>query len=150
MAVAGHPEGDRPQPCLPVIDRRWLLVGSMNMDLRSSRLNTELALAVDSAALADAAAALLHEHWARGQYRLRLDEVGQRIEWQVQDADGLRPLARRRRFRAREQFRIVSARRACADHDGVCGGAHTLNLGPRRLACDPTAFARRSRNAAVE
>jgi len=79
---------------LAVIDRRWLLVGSMNMDLRSSRLNTELALAVDSAALADAAAALLHEHWARGQYRLRLDEVGQRIEWQVQDADGLRPLAR--------------------------------------------------------
>ena len=41
---------------LAVIDRRWLLVGSMNMDLRSSRLNTEIALAIDDPALAGQAA----------------------------------------------------------------------------------------------
>jgi cardiolipin synthase C len=79
---------------LAVIDRRWLLVGSMNMDLRSSRLNTELALAIDSGELADAAAARLREHWAEGHYRLRLDDSGQRIEWQVQQGGDLRALPR--------------------------------------------------------
>ena len=79
---------------LAVVDRRWLLVGSMNMDLRSSRLNTELALAIESEELADAAAASLREHWAEGHYRLRLDDSGQRIEWQEQRGGDLRLLQR--------------------------------------------------------
>ncbi len=64
-----------------VLDRRWLLVGSMNMDKRSSRINTEMALAIDSPALADAAAATLQHDWLPGNYRLRLAHAGRGIEW---------------------------------------------------------------------
>jgi cardiolipin synthase C len=66
---------------LAVVDRRWLLVGSLNMDLRSSRLNTEIALAIDDAHLATEAAALLQQHWEQGNYELRLAQAGERIEW---------------------------------------------------------------------
>ena len=52
---------------LAIVDQRWLLVGSLNMDRRSSRLNTELALAIDSPALAGEAAALLQRLWAEQQ-----------------------------------------------------------------------------------
>ena len=55
-----------------IVDERWLLVGSLNMDRRSSRLNTELALAIDSPALASEAAALLQRLWASSNYELRL------------------------------------------------------------------------------
>jgi putative cardiolipin synthase len=69
---------------LAVIDRRWLLVGSLNMDLRSSRLNTEIALAIDNPDLAGEAAALLQQHWEQGNYELRLAQAGERIEWVAQ------------------------------------------------------------------
>jgi putative cardiolipin synthase len=64
-----------------VVDQRWLLVGSLNMDRRSSRINTELALAIDSPALAGEAAALLQRLWARNNYQLRLTAAEDRIEW---------------------------------------------------------------------
>ena len=64
-----------------VVDQRWLLVGSLNMDRRSSRINTELALAIDSPALAAEAAALLHQLWTRNNYQLRLTPAEDRIEW---------------------------------------------------------------------
>jgi cardiolipin synthase C len=66
---------------LAIVDQRWLLVGSLNMDRRSSRLNTELALAVDSPALAGEAAALLQRLWASSNYELRLSPAEDRIEW---------------------------------------------------------------------
>jgi phosphatidylserine/phosphatidylglycerophosphate/cardiolipin synthase-like enzyme len=53
----------------------------MNMDLRSSRINTELALAIDSAELAIEAAEMLERSWLPQRYRLRLARAGQRIEW---------------------------------------------------------------------
>ena len=37
---------------LAVVDRRWLSIGSMNMDRRSAHSNTEMALVIDSPALA--------------------------------------------------------------------------------------------------
>jgi putative cardiolipin synthase len=64
-----------------VADRRWLLVGSMNMDGRSARSNTELGLVIDSADLAEEAMALMNEHWSISHYRLRLAERDQRVEW---------------------------------------------------------------------
>jgi cardiolipin synthase C len=64
-----------------VVDRRWLLVGSMNMDARSARSNTELGLVIDSADLAEEAMALMGEHWSDSHYRLRLAERDQRVEW---------------------------------------------------------------------
>jgi putative cardiolipin synthase len=66
---------------LAIVDQRWLLVGSLNMDRRSSRLNTELALAIDSPALAGEAAALLQRLWASSNYELRLSAAEDRIEW---------------------------------------------------------------------
>jgi putative cardiolipin synthase len=66
---------------LAIVDQRWLLVGSLNMDRRSSRLNTELALAIDSPALAGEAAALLRQLWSRSNYQLRLNPTEGRIEW---------------------------------------------------------------------
>jgi putative cardiolipin synthase len=66
---------------LAIVDQRWLLVGSLNMDRRSSRLNTELALAIDSPALAGEAAALLQRLWASNNYELRLSPAEDRIEW---------------------------------------------------------------------
>ena len=66
---------------LAIVDQRWLLVGSLNMDRRSSRLNTELALAIDSPALAGEAAALLQRLWASSNYELRLSPAEDRIEW---------------------------------------------------------------------
>jgi putative cardiolipin synthase len=72
---------------LAVIDRRWLLVGSMNMDRRSSRLNTEMALAIDDPVLAAEAQALLR-HWQGSRYQLRLAAVQGAIEWVAQSNDG--------------------------------------------------------------
>jgi cardiolipin synthase C len=69
---------------LAIVDQRWLLVGSLNMDRRSSRLNTELALAIDSPALAGEAAALLQRLWTSSNYELRLSATGDRIEWVAQ------------------------------------------------------------------
>ncbi len=55
-----------------MVDQRWLLIGSMNMDGRSSRTNTELALVVDSPELAADLAALLQHREGDDHYRLRL------------------------------------------------------------------------------
>jgi putative cardiolipin synthase len=71
---------------LAVVDRRWLLVGSMNMDIRSSRLNTEISLAIESTELADEVAALLRRQWSERNYRLRLADDLRRIEWQSGEA----------------------------------------------------------------
>jgi putative cardiolipin synthase len=70
---------------LAIVDQRWLLVGSLNMDRRSSRLNTELALAIDSPALAGEAAALLQRLWANNNYQLRLAPAEDRIQWVAQE-----------------------------------------------------------------
>lgn len=63
-----------------VVDRRLLLIGSMNMDARSSRTNTEIGLLIDSHALAEEAATLLHRDSSTSNWRLRMDS-SQRIEW---------------------------------------------------------------------
>ncbi|HET9206678.1 MAG TPA: phospholipase D family protein [Burkholderiaceae bacterium] len=70
-----------------MVDRRWLLIGSMNMDGRSARSNTELGLAIDSAELAEEATALMNEHWFNNHYRLRLAQHDERVEWLAPDGD---------------------------------------------------------------
>lgn len=70
------------------VDRRWLLVGSVNLDGRSAAINTELAVSIDCPPLvADALAALGHEPW-RTMYRVTLSDDGQTLQWQDQDAQG--------------------------------------------------------------
>jgi len=66
---------------LAVIDRRITFVGSMNMDFRSSRENTELGLLVDCPALAEEVSGLLDEVRAADTYRLQLVQPGDRITW---------------------------------------------------------------------
>ncbi|WP_158219597.1 phosphatidylserine/phosphatidylglycerophosphate/cardiolipin synthase family protein [Ideonella sp. A 288] len=73
---------------LGVVDRRWLLVGSMNMDNRSSRTNTELGLVIDSRALATQVAQWLQQRWAPSQYRLQLADAGQQVLWIEPEGDG--------------------------------------------------------------
>jgi len=68
-----------------VIDGSTTFVGSMNMDLRSSRENTEFGALVHSEALAAEVSALLDSIRAHGAYHLRLSPE-QGIEWISGDA----------------------------------------------------------------
>jgi len=66
---------------LAVVDQQRLFIGSMNMDARSARLNTELLLAIDSRELSAEIASLLTGEQASLTYRLRLAGDDEHIEW---------------------------------------------------------------------
>ncbi len=66
---------------LIVLDRQTTFVGSMNMDLRSSRLNTELGMLVDSPELAENVLTLAGRLRELGSYRLRLRQPGDHLQW---------------------------------------------------------------------
>jgi len=70
---------------LTVIDGARVFVGSMNMDPRSARENTELGLLVDSAELAAQVQQLLDLLRSGATYRLRLDASGERVQWVGRD-----------------------------------------------------------------
>lgn len=71
-----------------VIDGRTLFIGSMNLDPRSERTNTEVGLAIESPELAQIVSGLARDALASGAYKLRLSADGQRIEWLETGADG--------------------------------------------------------------
>jgi putative cardiolipin synthase len=71
-----------------VIDARTTFVGSMNMDFRSSRENTELGVLVDSPALAAQVSKVLDEIRDSDSYRLQLVQPGDRITW-TETLDGI-------------------------------------------------------------
>ena len=62
-----------------VADRRWVLMGSMNMDGRSALANTELGLLIDSPALAWELRSLWRRAHVSSSYTLR--RAGNGIEW---------------------------------------------------------------------
>jgi putative cardiolipin synthase len=66
---------------LAVVDARLLFIGSMNMDRRSARWNTEMGLVIDSPELADEVRNLLQRERQPGSYRLRIAGDSKRIEW---------------------------------------------------------------------
>lgn len=68
-----------------VVDRKQVFLGSMNLDPRSARLNTELGLIIDSAEMARQLDSFAD---AGSSYRLRLDASGKNVEWVEQDNDG--------------------------------------------------------------
>jgi putative cardiolipin synthase len=71
------------------IDRRWLIVGSMNLDARSARANTEISVAIDSPSLAGEILGLVERSgYLAGSYRLRLATDGQHIEWVSRNDQG--------------------------------------------------------------
>ena len=68
------------------VDRRWMVVGSVNLDLRSAVLNTELGVTIDSPALTRQAYGLLLADAFGSMYRLQLGADGpppQSVEWHV-------------------------------------------------------------------
>ena len=71
-----------------VTDKRLLFIGSMNLDARSARANTEVGLVIDSPELIDrASGALFHTLTASGSYELRLAPDGEHIQWLEHGAD---------------------------------------------------------------
>ena len=57
-----------------VIDNRLAVIGSMNLDLRSQKKNSEVALLIRSAALSQLATRQVEATLAQGAYRLALDQ----------------------------------------------------------------------------
>jgi len=71
-----------------VVDRRWVLVGSMNMDQRSKLLNTEVGVIVDSPALADAVLAFFDaaaKPQASYAVLLQKDSGREHVVWRAED-----------------------------------------------------------------
>jgi putative cardiolipin synthase len=66
---------------IAVVDRRITLLGSMNMDFRSSRTNTELGMLIESTELAGQVCGLLEELPATDAFRLSLEQPGDRLMW---------------------------------------------------------------------
>jgi cardiolipin synthase C len=56
-----------------MIDQRLAVIGSMNLDLRSRRQNSEVALVIRSAAIAQQAAKQVDATVNQGAYRVELD-----------------------------------------------------------------------------
>ena len=65
-----------------------MLVGSVNLDLRSATLNTELGVTIDCAALTQQGLRLLRADAFGSMYRLQLGEDGHSIEWHVRGENG--------------------------------------------------------------
>lgn len=65
------------------VDGQRLFVGSFNFDPRSSHLNTELGLVIDSPRLAEQIRSAFEQAVPANAYRVRLDEAG-RLYWQEQ------------------------------------------------------------------
>ena len=88
---AGQSSTGRLHAKVAVVDRSQLVVGSMNMDGRSARHNTELALVIDSPTLAAEVVELFSADALTSSYALRLaqdsgDGAAPRIEWLSQEA----------------------------------------------------------------
>ena len=64
-----------------VIDARLLLVGSMNLDLRSKLQNTEVGLLMASRAMGDELSDAVETAFTQGSYRVELD--GERLFWRA-------------------------------------------------------------------
>jgi phosphatidylserine/phosphatidylglycerophosphate/cardiolipin synthase-like enzyme len=63
-----------------VIDQKIVFIGSLNMDERSARINSELGLVISSAEIAHEVTSLLDDISTDGSYKLELDPHG-RVEW---------------------------------------------------------------------
>ena len=68
-----------------VIDQKTVFIGSLNMDARSARTNSELGLVMRSSEIARQVTGLLDDISADGSYRLELDRDG-RVVWSSGEA----------------------------------------------------------------
>ena len=72
-----------------VIDQRTVFIGSLNMDGRSARFNSELGLVMRSPEIAKQVTALMDDLTEEGSYRLSLDGSGH-IVWSFGEGDAVR------------------------------------------------------------
>ena len=63
-----------------MIDQKIVFIGSLNMDERSARINSELGLVISSAEIAREVTSLLDDISTDGSYKLQLD-ARNRVEW---------------------------------------------------------------------
>jgi putative cardiolipin synthase len=70
------------------VDRKRVFVGSLNLDPRSIRLNTEMGLVIESARIAETVREELDRSLADGSYEVLLVDHGRRIEWLERTALG--------------------------------------------------------------
>ncbi len=68
-----------------VIDQKIVFIGSLNMDERSARINSELGLVISNTDIARQVTGLLDDLSADGSYKLQLDSHGH-VEWVSGDA----------------------------------------------------------------
>jgi cardiolipin synthase C len=68
-----------------VIDQKIVFIGSLNMDQRSAKTNSELGLVISSADIARQVTSLLDDISTDGSYKLQLDAKN-RVEWVSGDA----------------------------------------------------------------
>jgi cardiolipin synthase C len=64
-----------------VIDQKEVFIGSMNMDARSARTNSELGLVIRSADIAHQVTSLLDDISADGSYKLSLEDHSDSLVW---------------------------------------------------------------------
>lgn len=72
---------------LVVIDRKTLFIGSMNLDPRSARINTEMGLIIQSPQLARELLRVIDIDKLQSAYRVRLSKNGNCCEWLTVDDD---------------------------------------------------------------
>ena len=72
---------------LGFIDRRIVMVGSMNLDPRSSSINTEIGVRVDSPRLAEIVLAAFKIDSLTGVYQVKLRPSGMGVRWLAVDGD---------------------------------------------------------------
>ena len=72
---------------LALIDRRTLLVGSMNLDPRSSNINTEIGVMVRSRELAEMVLTAFRLDSMTGVYEVKLKPEGSGVRWVAVDGD---------------------------------------------------------------
>jgi cardiolipin synthase C len=66
-----------------VVDQRWLLVGSVNLDGRSALYNTELAVVIDCPPVAKATSQLGAGEGLTSMYRVQLAADRENLEWHI-------------------------------------------------------------------
>ncbi len=70
------------------VDRRIVMLGSMNVDLRSAYSNTEIGVGIDSPELAQLILDVYRPDTFAGAYEVRLKPDGSGVQWLGRDADG--------------------------------------------------------------
>jgi cardiolipin synthase C len=64
-----------------VIDQKTVFIGSLNMDERSAKINSELGLVISSAEIARQVTNLLDDISTEGSYKLQLQDHSNHVEW---------------------------------------------------------------------